>query len=399
MKNCGYFVAAIEQAEKCLLEQPDHWRARLCMAESLAGARQIEAACECYQKLDNPSEELRKSDEGVEELHWMTVLPGLADCYVSLDNVEPAAAIYQRVMDHYLVEVEDAVSGDADDGQYNYLDTIEEDFPRAASAVTKLMAVWYQQGNLASIRTLLESLDKTDTGYSSTRLTGVLRYNAVDDGFHEKLRALVTDAASFDFVNTAYVAATEATENEYLDRSLAIRFYWGMLNWLCGSLGSCQDQSLDIWKELIETDIPDDAAGTCFTMRIKACKNLPQALLHRARELRPGSAEAESYIERLKALADRISSVTDDRNEDPELTLGRYYHLAGDEDQAKSALTKRMEDIFKDWNEGPYGFSQHLELVSHCMSQRAIGICGYLLKPCDRWATLLSVCDVLMKRM
>lgn len=99
MKNCSYFEEAIARCEKCLAEQPDHWRVRLCMAESLAGDDQTQAACECYQKLDNPSEELRESDDGIEELYWRTVLPGLADCYVSLDNLDPAAEIYRKQID------------------------------------------------------------------------------------------------------------------------------------------------------------------------------------------------------------------------------------------------------------------------------------------------------------
>jgi tetratricopeptide (TPR) repeat protein len=333
------------------------------MAESLAGDGQTQAACECYQKLDNPSEELRESDDGIEELYWKTVLPGLADCYVSLDNLDPAAAIYQRVVDHYLSEVEDAVAGDADDGQYNYTDDIEDDFDSAASAATKLMSVWYKKTNFAAIRTLLESLDRTDTGYSSTRLTGVLQRSAADSTFHEQLRALVVDQSAFDFVEKMYGSAIEATSQELLLRSLALRHYRAMLNWVCGSSAEFQDRALEIWKGIIETEIPDNADSECFDMRIEACREMPKALLHRAKDLHPGSAESNSYIERLESVAERISSVIYDRNEDPELTLGRYYHLSGDEERARFVLKKRMRDVFKDWDESASGFWQHLELA------------------------------------
>ena len=351
-KNLNYFEAAVTSAQKCLDEQPEHWRARLCMAESLAGSGQIPDACECYQKLDQASEELRNSDDGIIELYWKVVLPGLADCYVSLDILALAADIYQRVMDPYFEEVEADVSDDADDGQYNYLADGEDDFSQAASATAKLMSVWHQQENLAGIHDLLEKLKRTDTGYSSTRLTGVMQYNATDNSFHERLRTLVTDAESYDLINNIYVAATAATGPDYMDRSLALRYFQGMLNWAFGLSASSQETSFDIWKDIIETEIPDDAAAVCFEMRINACKQLPKALLQRAKELGLDSSEANSCIERLESIADRMSMIIDDRNEVPELILGRYYHLIGDQARAKSALAKRMKEIFRDWDEG-----------------------------------------------
>jgi hypothetical protein len=266
-------------------------------------------------------------------------------------------------VDHYLGDVEDGVAGDADDGQYNYTDDIEEDFELAASAATKLMSVWYKQKNFAAVRTLLESLDRTDTGYSSTRLTGVLQRSAADIDLHEQLRALVVDPSAFDFVDKMYDSAIEATGQEYLLRSLALRHYRAMLNWVCGSSMEYQDRWFEIWKGIIETEIPDNADSLCFDMRISACRELPKALLHRAKDLHPGSTESNSYIERLESIADRISSVIYDRNEDPELILGRYYHLGGDEERARLVLKKRMRDIFKDWDEGAQGYWQHLELA------------------------------------
>ena len=275
---------------------------------------------------------------------------------MSLDDLEPAAAIYQRVVDHYLSEVQEGVAGDADDGQYNYTDLFDEDFDLAASAATKLMSVWYKQTNFAAIRILLESLDRRDTGYSSTRLTGVLQRSASDSDLHEQLRALVVDPSAFEFVDKMYSPAIEATSHEDLLRSLALRHYRAMLNWMCGPTAESQDRSFEIWKGIIETEIPDVADPLCFNMRISACREMPKALLHRAKDLHPGSAGSNSCIERLESIADRISSVISDRNEDPELTLGRYYHLSGDEDRARLVLKKRMRDIFKDWNEGAYGF-------------------------------------------
>lgn len=363
MKNCSYFAEAVARCTKCLEEQPDHWRARLCLAESLAGDNQTQAACECYQTLDNPSDELRASDDGIDELYWSSVLPGLADCYVSLNNLDPAAAIYQRVVDHHLSEVEDRVAGDADDGQYNYTDDTQEDFDSAASAATKLMSVWYKQTNFAAIRTLLESLDQTDTGYSSTRLTGVLQYGAADSNLHEQLRALVVDPSAFDFVDKMYGSAVEATSQEHLLLSLALRHYRAVLNWVCGSSVEFQDRSFEIWKEIVEAEIPDNADSQCFDMRMSACRELPKALLQRAKDLHPGSPESNSYIERLESVTDRISSVMYDRDKRPELTLGRYYHLSGDEERARSVLKPRMRDIFRDWDEAPSGFWQHLELA------------------------------------
>ena len=322
------------------------------MAESLAGSDQVAAACECYQTLDNSSAELRDSDDAIDELYWKVVLPGLADCYVSLNDLALAADIYQRVMDHYFGEVEDGVSDDADDGQYSYLDAGEDDFSQAAAAATKLMFVWYQQENFTGIHNMLESLKRTDTGYSTTRLTGVMQYNATDSSLHNQLRTLVIDAESFHFINNLYIDATEATGSVYLDRSLALRYFWGMLNWVYGSFADSQERSFDIWKDIIETEIQDNAEAVCFEMRINACMQLPKALLHRAKELGLDSPAAISCIDRLKSIADRISAITDDRNEDPELTLGRYYHLIDDQARAKSALAKRMKDIFKDWDEG-----------------------------------------------
>lgn len=124
-----------------------------------------------------------------------------------------------------------------------------------------------------------------------------------------------------------------------------------MFLWLHGSLADCQERSFEIWKDNIETEIPDDADAICFQMRTKACKMLPEVLLHRAKELQPGSEEASACIKLLEFIADKISSITDDRNEDPELSLARYYHLADDQNRAKATLAKRMRAIFKDWDE------------------------------------------------
>ena len=334
------------------------------MGEALAGDCQTTAACECYQKLDELSEELRESDEGIEELYWLVVLPGLANCYLELDNLNPAADIYQRVIEHFYSEVEERVSEEPDDSQYDYADDLEEfegDFLMAATAITSLMVVRYRQRDLAAIRALLESADRKDTGYSGTRLTGIVQLNADKDDFHEQLRALATDADAFNFVDRTYVAAIEVAKP--LGRTLALEYYRGLLNWVYGALVGSQDRAFEIWSNIIETTIPDDADETCFDMRIHASRELPKALLQRAKGLGPGSPEANRYIERLEALAARISSVIYDNNEDPELTLGRYYHLAGDETRAKSVLGNRMKSIFQDWDEGADGYWKHLMMA------------------------------------
>lgn len=350
-KNCGYFDSAIASSQKCLDEEPDHWRARLCMAQSLNGNDQTAAACECYQLLDKPIEELRNIDDGAEELFWFSALPGLGDCYMKLDRLDQAAEIYQRVMDYRFSKVEEAVSDDADDGQYNYLDAGESDFDYGATASTQLISVWYKQAKPKSIYALLDSLSRKDNGYSTTRLTGVMQRSATKHDLHEQLRSLVTDAETFDCINTIYTAAIAATGSDYLDRSLALRHYWALLNWLHGSLADSRERSFDIWRDIVDTEIPDDADATCFQMRTEACKKLPQVLLHRAKELQPGSDEADACIKLLESIAGKISSITDDRNEDPELSLGRYYHLAGDAGQSNSALAKRMRDVFRGWDE------------------------------------------------
>jgi tetratricopeptide (TPR) repeat protein len=336
------------------------------MGEALAGSGQTSAACECYQKLDELSEEVRESDEGIEELYWLVVLPGLANCYRELDNLDPAADIYKRVLEHFYSEVEDGVSDEPDDGQYDYYDDFDEvegDFLMAATATTNLMLVWYKQQKLAAIRALLESSDRKDTGYSGTRLIGVVQLNAANGNFHEQLRALVHDADAFSFVDQMYVSAIEATRSKDLSLTLALQHYRAMLNWLYGALAGSQDRAFEIWTNIIETTIPDDADETCFQMRIKASRELPKALLQRAKALGSGSPEANSYIERLEAVANRISSVIYDPNEDPVLTLGRYYHLAGDETRAKSVLRNRMKSVFQDWDEGADGFTEHLSLA------------------------------------
>ena len=336
------------------------------MGEALAGSGQTSAACECYQKLDELSEEPRESDEGIEELYWLVVLPGLANCHRELDNLDPAVEIYQRVLEHFYSEIEEDVSDEPDDGQYDYYDDFDEvegDFRMAASATTNLMLVWYKQKKLAAIRALLESSDRKDTGYSGTRLIGVVQLNAGNGNFHEQLRALVNDADAFSFVDQIYISAIEATRSKDLGITLALQHYRAMLNWLSGALVGSQDQAFEIWTNIIETTIPDDAHETYFQTRIKASRELPKALLQRAKALGPGSPEANSYIERLESVANRISSVIYDPNEDPVLTLGRYYHLAGDETRAKSVLRKRMKSAFQDWDEGANGFTQHLALA------------------------------------
>ncbi len=139
------------------------------------------------------------------------------------------------------------------DGQYNYTDDVDDPFPLAASAATKLISVWYKQNNFGAIRTLLESLDRKDTGYAGTRLTGVLQRDAADSDIHEQLRALVVHSSAFDFIDKTYASAIEVTGQEQLLISLALQHYRGLLNWVCGSSVDVQDRSFDIWKGVIET--------------------------------------------------------------------------------------------------------------------------------------------------
>lgn len=337
------------------------------MGESLAGSGQTPAACECFQKLNELSEGLRESDSDIEKSYWAVVLPGLADCYRKLDNLDPAADILQRVTAHFYKQVEDSVSDEPDDGQYDYYDAFdkaESSFLMAASATTNLMTVWYKQKKLAAVRSLLESLDRKDNGYSGTRLIGIMQLNADADGnFHEQLRALVNDTDAFYFIDQTYNAAIEATRPRDMGLTLALQYYRAMLNWLYGAQAGSQDRAFEIWTSIIETTIPDDASARCFEMRINASREFPKAILERAKALGPGSLEANLYIARLESVADRISSVIYDHDKDPAVSLGRYYHLAGDETRAKSVLKRLMKSIFQDWDEDAYGSWKHLTLA------------------------------------
>ena len=317
------------------------------------------------------SADLLESNSVFAEKYWSEILQGLADNYTALGKPDVAAGYYRRVIDHEFQLIEEATADEEDDGQYDYVfDFNEKDkiFRAAAMATTKLISIWYKEENLAQILEELRALDRRDTGFTGTRLAGIVAGKAHDAEFQTCLRALVTNSEVFEFVDGAYRLAIEITDvEEELYRVLDLKYSRGMLAWLCGSSKEIQDGSFAIFTEIITTDVPDDTENGRETRqtRQKAARMLPQALLDRAKEAGPGSTSAEPYVTLLESTAKLTPDVILSENKSTALILGRYHHLAGDEDRAKSVLVDRMTKIFRDWgpDEDSASWGSHLELA------------------------------------
>ena len=285
-----------------------------------------------------------------------------------------SALQYKRALDHAFEALEELVTDEPDDGQYEYwrdLNTSSRPFfGRASLATEKLVNIWHRQKKFEESLELLTSLNRGDNGYVGTRLGAIVSANALDSDFQLHLRALGDNLKAFESLDQAYDSALEITDEDDLNAILALRVSQGWLTWICGHSTEAQDRAFDIWEaRVIDWIVPDDVdeSWSIYQARSGAARKMPRLLLERVKQLGPSTPSAVPYVERLETAAQWDESVIRGPNKSPKLSLARCYHLANDDSHAKEVLADRMKSIFQDWDEDPGSWWQHI-LLAHTLT-------------------------------